>query len=92
MSQASALVVPEPGQDLRRKLRAVRLERWRQLIEVAARRLDLAAGPQALKGTPFWERGQQGNRPTTVGDLDRLATFDQAQQFACPLPQLPNPD
>lgn len=72
----------------RRQLDArVEVERFGQINDVERGTLDLAACQQLLVWTALRQRREQGDGPAAVGDLDRLAGLDSAQQLAGPLPQ-----
>lgn len=76
----------------RRQLDArVEVERFGQINDVERGTLDLAACQQLLVWTALRQRREQGDGPAAVGDLDRLAGLDSAQQLAGPLPQRTHP-
>src|SRR5207244_3100058 len=58
------------------------------VVEVAARRLDFASRAHPLERTSLWQWRQEGNGPTPVSDLDRLAALDSPEQFARSLSKL----
>jgi len=67
-------------------------ERRRQIVEIPRRGLHLACGPQPLERAPSGQRGEQRHRTAAIGDLNRLAALDPAQQLARVLAQLADSD
>src|SRR5439155_2020211 len=63
-----------------------------QIVEVALPGCHLAGRPEPLQRASTRDGGQDSDRPTSVGDLDRLPAGDEAQQLTGPLPQLPHTD
>ena len=59
-----------------------------QILQVSRRSLDVTNGAHSLQRTAVRYGCQQGHRSATVGDLNRLALFDQAKQAAGPLTKL----
>ncbi len=68
------------------------LERSGEIIEGCVSRDQIARGSQALGRSPIGERREDGDGSSAVGDLDRLAALDLAEQLARPLSQLSNSD
>ena len=89
----SAFIPPQP-----REYRRGALSPWReherigQVVEVGRCRLDQArcAKPVERPTCRAWRENR--DRTATVGDFDRLASLDPAEQLAGALPELSDPD
>lgn len=85
-------MLAEASEDSTRKFRFGGKLEGLELEELAARRRQPPLGFEALEARLTRDRDQQGDRTTAVGDLYRLASFDQAQVARRMLAQLTDPD
>jgi DNA-directed RNA polymerase specialized sigma24 family protein len=65
-------------------------ERWREITQVAGWSLEIAGSAHPLQRAGVADGPEDGDRPSTVGHLERLACLDASEQLARALAQLPN--
>src|SRR5688500_1703847 len=64
----------------------------RKVVDVAGGGLDLAAGAHALERAALGHGCEEGHWAAAIGDLDRLAALDEAEQLTGALPKLSDAD